>query len=103
MRVLVVETQKGEAAALKRTLHAEGFTVDIALAPAAADGLVRAVKFDLIVLGLQLAGADSFALLRGWRVQGVHTPILALAAADHLADKIRALEFGADDAKEAEG
>jgi DNA-binding response OmpR family regulator len=94
--VLVVEAKKAEAAALKRALRAEGFSVDVAPDPDVAEKLLRAVPFDLLVLDLYLPCADSFALLRSWRAQGLSTPILALTAMDDLGDKLRALERGAD-------
>ncbi len=96
MRVLVVESKKTEAASLRRTLRAEGFSVDVAPTLAVTEGLLRAVRFDLMVLDLHLPTVDSLQLLRDWRGQGVSTPILALTAVDYLGDRLRALEAGAD-------
>src|SRR5262249_29467961 len=86
-----------EAASLKRALRAEGFSVDVAPCPVVAEEMLQAIRFDLVILDLYLPGEDCFDLLRGWRTQGLSTPILALTAVDYLGDKLRALERGADD------
>jgi DNA-binding response OmpR family regulator len=96
VRVLVVEALKTKATLLRKTFQQEGFTVDGARTTAEADQKARVATFDLIVLGL-VPGGDGAQLIRDWRTQGVATPILVLVQAAALADRLRALEAGADD------
>ena len=59
MKILVVEDDKKIAAAVKRGLDAEGFSVDVSLD--GDEGLWRATEYhyDLIVLDLMLPGTDA--------------------------------------------
>ena len=60
MRVLVVEDEVRQAAALKRGLEAEGFAVDVA--STGTDGLWLATEqpYDAIVLDVMLPGMNGY-------------------------------------------
>jgi DNA-binding response OmpR family regulator len=54
-------------------------------------------RCDLVILDLMLPGAHGFDVLKALRA-GSHTvPVLVLSARQEAADKVRALELGADD------
>ena len=97
MKVLVVEDDHKIAAAVKRGLEAEGFSVDVA--PDGQEGLWRAAEFhyDVMVLDLMLPGANGFRVCQTLRDRGDWTPILVLTARDGVSDQTRALDTGADD------
>ena len=99
MRLLVVEDEEKLAVALKRGLEREGYAVDvIADGPAAERRILMARHdHDLVVLDLMLPGKDGFAVCQSVREAGVVTPIIILTARDHVDDKIKALDCGADD------
>ena len=78
MRVLVVEDEVRQAAALKRGLEAEGFAVDVA--STGTDGLWLATE--------QCAEL---------RAKEIWTPVLMLTAKDGELDEAEALDTGADD------
>jgi DNA-binding response OmpR family regulator len=97
VRILLVENQRPLLAAMRRCLEEEGSQVDTATDGEEANYKVRAVGYDLVVLGLLLPGDQAFALLRTWRHAGLGCPVLALSAAGGVAERVHCLELGADD------
>ena len=96
-RILVVEDDPGIAFGLKLDFEAEGYAVT-----AEADGqtaLERAGRepFDLILLDVMLPRKDGFEICRSLRRGGSKTPIIMLTARAQDAEKVMALEWGADD------
>lgn len=97
MRVLVVEDEKKIAAAVRRGLEAEGFTVDVALTGTDGKWLATENDYDVIVLDIMLPGINGFKLCAQLRELGIWTPILMLTAKDGDLDEAEALDTGADD------
>ena len=97
MRVLVVEDEVRQAAALKRGLEAEGFAVDVA--GNGTDGLWLATEqsYDAIVLDVMLPGLNGFKVCAELRAKQIWTPVLMLTAKDGELDEAEALDTGADD------
>ena len=54
-------------------------------------------SFALVILDLMLPGAHGFDVLKALRAEHHHVPVLVLSARQDTADKVRALELGADD------
>jgi two-component system catabolic regulation response regulator CreB len=52
---------------------------------------------DLVVLDLMLPDDSGFNLISGWRKAGLLTPVIVLSSRDGEADRVAALETGADD------
>ena len=97
MRVLVVEDEVRQAAALKRGLEAEGFAVDVA--SNGTDGLWLATEqpYDAIVLDVMLPGLNGYKVCAELRAKQIWTPVLMLTAKDGELDEAEALDTGADD------
>lgn len=97
MRVLVVEDEVRQSAALKRGLEAEGFAVDVA--STGTDGLWMACQqdYDAIMLDVMLPGLNGFKVCAELRKRQVWTPVLMLTAKDGELDEAEALDTGADD------
>jgi DNA-binding response OmpR family regulator len=97
VRILVVEDDAKIAAAVRRGLEAEGFTVEVA--DNGDDGWWMATEgaFDLIVLDIMLPGRNGFVLCRDLRAAGNWVPILMLTAKDGDLDEAEGLDTGADD------
>lgn len=97
MRILVVEDSVKMAAALKRGLEEEGYSVDVART--GEDGLWMATENpnDAIVLDVMLPDTDGFEVCRRLRERGVWAPVLMLTARDAVQDRVRGLDVGADD------
>ena len=94
-RILVVEDEPAIAESVAYALSRDGFTVEIASSAAAARSAVTGVE--LVVLDLMLPDDSGFNLISGWRKAGLSTPIIVLSSRDEEADRVAALETGADD------
>src|SRR4051812_33750270 len=97
MRVLVVEDEVRQEAALEGGLEAEGFAVDVA--GTGTDGLWLATEqaYDAIVLDVMLPGLNGYKVCAQLRAKQIWTPVLMLTAKDGEMDEAEALEIGADD------
>jgi two-component system KDP operon response regulator KdpE len=95
-RVLVVDDEPQIRRALAINLRARGY--DVVEAPTGEDALVAAADRhpDVVVLDLGLPGIDGIEVvegIRGWST----VPIVVLSVRDAEADKVAALDAGADD------
>ena len=97
MKILVVEDDKKIAAAVRRGLESEGFTVETALDGAEGLWLATEGSYDLIVLDILLPGRNGYQVCAALRESGDWTPILMLTAKDGDLDEVEALDAGADD------
>ena len=97
MRLLIVEDDDIVADAISRGL-ADAHTVVHRVASAeSAQATLLTERFDLAVIDIGLPGADGLSLLRRLRASGKTIPTLILTARCTLADKVKALDLGADD------
>ena len=94
--VLVVDDDKQLLALLVRSLRYEGFSADSVTCAAAALDYVAERTPDVVVLDIGLPDRDGLGVLRELR-RGGDIPVLMLTARDEVADKVSALELGADD------
>ncbi len=97
MRILIVEDDELVADALKRGLTEAGFVVDRVGSAEQAEPAIAAGEFDLAVVDIGLPQVDGLTLVRRLRRAGNATPVLILTARDGLADRVDALDLGADD------
>lgn len=97
MRILYVEDEKFLADAVIHVLDKNGISVE--WADNGEDGLNLALKpiYDAIVLDVMLPKMSGFDILRRIREKGVKTPVIMLSALSQAEDKIRGLDYGADD------
>jgi two-component system, OmpR family, KDP operon response regulator KdpE len=95
-RVLVVDDDPQILRALRINLRARSYEVDVAADGATALRVAAAHPPDLVVLDLglpDLDGTDVIRGLRGW----TNVPIIVLSGRAEGADKVGALDAGADD------
>jgi DNA-binding response OmpR family regulator len=97
MRVLVVEDEQRLAAALKRGLEANSFTVDLAHTGTDALWMAEGRPYSAIVLDIMLPGMNGYRVCSELRRAGVTTPIMILSAKDGEYDEAEGLDTGADD------
>jgi DNA-binding response OmpR family regulator len=97
MRVLVVEDERRMAAALRRGLQAEGFTVDLAHDGLEGLQLARVGDHDVIVLDIMLPRMSGYNVCKQLRAEDNWVPILMLSAKDGEYDMADGLDLGADD------
>lgn len=94
--VLVVDDEAAIHRFLTPTLEAEGYTVLKAATGRRALELAAADRPDLVVLDLGLPDLDGKEVLRQLRVWSP-VPVVVLSARDREAEKVAALDLGADD------
>ncbi|HYY78066.1 MAG TPA: response regulator transcription factor [Actinomycetes bacterium] len=95
-RVLVVDDEQSIRRAVGRALTARGYQVELATDGEQALTAAAAFQPDLVVLDLNLPALDGLSVcrqLRGWS----SVPILVLSVREDEADKVAALDLGADD------
>jgi two-component system KDP operon response regulator KdpE len=94
-RILVVDDEPELRRALRSTLSALGFIVADAESGEAALERVRAEKFDLILLDVNMPGLSGLETCRAVRARS-DVSILMVTVRDRTADKVEALDAGAD-------
>jgi two-component system KDP operon response regulator KdpE len=95
-RILVVDDEPQIRRALQCALTAHGYAVALAEDGAAALAAIATWAPDAIILDLVMPGVDGFEVLRQTRIWS-SVPIIVLSARGQEADKVTALDQGADD------
>ncbi|MGY8900484.1 MAG: heavy metal response regulator transcription factor [Paraglaciecola sp.] len=97
MKILVVEDETKTGDYIKQGLAESGFVVE--LVRTGLDGHHRAMigEYELIILDVMLPDIDGWKILSSLREYNSHTPVLFLTARDHVNDRVKGLELGADD------
>ena len=94
--LLVVDDDERLRALLQRYLSSNGFRVSAAANAADARALMKSMAFDLLILDVMMPGESGFDLTKSVR-ENSSVPILMLTAKGEAEDRIRGLEYGADD------
>ena len=97
MKVLLVEDDRLLAQEIAHALRQENFAVDIAANGEDGKHLGETENYDAAVLDLGLPKINGAAVLRAWRKNGSHLPVLILTARDGWTDKVDGFKAGADD------
>ena len=98
MRILIAEDDQVLADGLLRTLRASGAAVDhVANGTEADAALMTSQEFDLIILDLGLPKMHGLEVLKRLRARGNNLPVLILTAADSVDERVKGLDYGADD------
>jgi two-component system KDP operon response regulator KdpE len=95
-RILVVDDEPQILRALAINLRARGYEVDLAPNGETALTLAGRAHPDLVILDLGLPGIDGTDVIRGLRGWS-SVPIIVLSVREREADKVAALDAGADD------
>jgi len=97
MRILIVEDSPPLAQTLARGLTTEGHVCDCCATGDEALAWLQRFPYDLVVLDLMLPGLDGFGVLRVLRARNDAVRVLVLSARGQVADRVAALDAGADD------
>lgn len=97
MRVLIAEDDPALASFLRKGLEAEHYAVDVTHDADQVRSLVADLDYDLVVLELNVSGADGVATLRFLRARKPSLPILVLTRRSRVEDRVECLDLGADD------
>ena len=97
MRILVIEDERALCETIVRSLKRLAYSVDFCYDGNKANELLGIEKYDLVLLDLNLPGADGMTVLRTLRQTDRDTGVLILSARCEVADKVEGLDAGADD------
>jgi two-component system, OmpR family, response regulator len=97
VRLLIVEDDDIVADAIARGLTAAHYAVLRVSSAESAQAAFADEEFALAVIDVGLPGTDGLSLVRRLRSMGKTLPTLILTARCTLADKVKALDLGADD------
>jgi DNA-binding response OmpR family regulator len=97
MRILVAEDDAPLAEFLHQRLQQEQFSVQVVSSGAEAEQLVSDQAYDLVLLDLNLSGNGALDVLRGIRSMRPDLPVIIVANASVVEERIRGLDAGADD------
>ena len=98
MRILIAEDDQVLADGLLRTLRASGAVVNHVASGSEADAaLLTNNEFDLLILDLGLPKLHGLEVLKKLRSRGSALPVLILTAADSVDERVKGLDYGADD------
>jgi len=97
MKILIIEDEAKTGNYLKQGLTEAGFVADLVRDGIDGAHLALTEAYDLVVLDVMLPGMDGWRVLQEIRRAGRELPVLFLTARDHVDDRVKGLESGADD------
>lgn len=97
MRLLLVEDDRRIAADIASALAAAGYVVETVRDGEEAWFLGDTEDYGAVILDLGLPGMDGLAVLKRWRSNGRHMPVLILTARASWAERVDGIDAGADD------
>ena len=97
MRILVVEDEQNLNDIIVKRLILEKYGVDTCFNGNDALEYIFSTEYDVIISDIMLPGIDGFEILKRIREKEIKTPVLLLTALDGIEDRVKGLDYGADD------
>jgi len=97
MRILLVEDDSMIGAAVSVTLKDAAYSVDWVMDGVTASSVLEQGEHQCVLLDLGLPKRDGLEVLRRLRLSGNTMPVIVITARDGVEDRIKGLDFGADD------
>jgi len=98
VRILIAEDDQVLADGLLRSLRSSGAVIDHVVSGSEADAALTSTdEFDLLILDLGLPKLHGLEVLKRLRARGSSCPVLILTAADAIEERVKGLDYGADD------
>ena len=97
MHILVGEDERALCETIVRSLRRLAYSVDFCYDGDKALALLGVERYDLVLLDLNLPGADGMTVLRTLRQKDRDTKVLILSARSAVSDKVEGLDAGAND------
>jgi two-component system copper resistance phosphate regulon response regulator CusR len=94
---LIVEDEKKIADTLKVGLEENGFYVEVAYDGKIGNQLINSLRFDLIILDINLPGMNGYDLCKAARYKYPDMLVIMLTSMSSLDDKVEGYAAGADD------
>ena len=97
MRILVVEDEYSLADAMGEALRRENYMVDISYEGNGGLDMALIGIYDIIILDLMLPNLNGLEILKYIREEKISSYVMILTAKGELDDKVKGLDYGADD------
>jgi two-component system copper resistance phosphate regulon response regulator CusR len=97
MRILLAEDDAPLAEFLHQRLEQEQFSVQVVSSGPEAEQMASDQSYDLVILDLNLRGANGLDVLRGIRSRKPDLPVVIVTCASLVEERVRGLDAGADD------
>jgi DNA-binding response OmpR family regulator len=97
VKLLLVEDELKLVKALSHILKQNGYVVDVATDGETGLELAVTGSYDLIILDRMLPHLDGLSIIKEYRNQGFHAPVIFMTAKDSPQDRVEGLDSGADD------
>lgn len=97
MRILIVDDERALLEQLRQILAGQRYIVETAMDGQEALDKVFDNPFDLIILDIMMPEIDGLTALQQMRKAAIDTPVLMLTAKGDVTDRVKGLDFGADD------
>ena len=97
MEILLIESNEALRAAVSARLTADGFTPIAVETGTDALRLLDSPRFESVLLDWQLPDMAGVSVLREMRTRSLDTPVMILSSRGSVADRVLALDSGADD------
>ena len=95
--ILVVDDDNRIRDLVKQYLEENDFLITTAKDSLDAKKKLEIIKFDLLILDIMMPGQSGLSLTKNIKQNNLKTPIILLTAKDEAKDRVKGLEFGADD------
>jgi len=95
--ILVVDDDNRIRDLVKQYLENNEFLVTTAKDSQDAKRKLEIIKFDILILDIMMPGQSGLSLTQDLKKNNSRTPIILLTAKDDSKDRVKGLEFGADD------
>lgn len=97
MKILLAEDEKDLSRALVTALKHNNFVVDAVYNGVDAYDYLSCVEYDVVILDIMMPKMDGITVLKKVREEGNKTPIIMLTAKAEIEDRVKGLDYGADD------
>ena len=97
MKLLIVDDEPDLVDQLEKLLVRQRYDVDAAADGEAALDKIFETPYDLVLLDIMLPITDGLTVLKEMRAAGIRTPVLMLTAKGAVEDRVKGLDYGADD------
>lgn len=97
MKILIIEDEPDMLANMQQTLERESYLVETAMDYSTAAEKIGVYEYDCILLDITLPGGNGLDLLKKLKETGAGDGVIIVSAKDSLDDRIKGLDYGADD------
>lgn len=97
MKVLIVEDEPSLNKIMLKKLRADGFSADSCFNGSEALDYIELGNYDMVLLDIMIPAPDGLEVLKILRDNGNNIPIILLTAMGSTEDRVKGLNYGADD------